>query len=330
MRRTRPSAPAAGSELPTGDPYAQDAKLLLQPDGRIVLVVRTFRERRVKVARLSADGALDPDFGSGGVANARFGDARQARRTFTNNRSDWHPVDAAGRARSASRSGSTCRASALTGSRCSGSRRMVSRTCASDGAGWPWGRAPSCPAASCPGRRSPTGAAGSWCTASLSSGAELTGDEAGLVRRFLRDGKSDRSFGRSGAARGAVPGGGYSVIEQRLAFLDADTLVAAEHNWDGKYGFWGPAALRTLNAGYDLDDPSITLDDARLPLGVGQDHGRLTASAGVLVRANGEVVRRTIRKRFRVRVPDDASRVSVRATDLAGNSSAERTRLPRC
>ncbi len=316
-----------GLELPTGDPYAQDAKLLLQPDGRIVLVVRTFRERRVKVARLSADGALDPDFGSGGVANARFGDARQDRRTFTNNRSDWHPVALPdGRIR------------IPLGLDVPRERpdRVALLGLTPDGQpdlrfgrrGLAVGPRPELPGGELPGTAIADGRGGVLVTASLSSGAELTGDEAGLVRRFRRDGRPDRSFGRGGAARGAVPGGGYSVIEQRLAFLDADTLVAAEHSWDGKYGLWGPAAVRTLNAGYDLARPSISIETACDAITVRiTDVSRM---AGVLVRADGEVVRRTIRKRFRARVPENADRVLVRATDLAGNSSAERARLPRC
>jgi hypothetical protein len=149
-----------------------------------------------------------------------------------------------------------------------------------------------------------------------------------VIRRFRRNGTPDRSFGPLGRARGAVPGGGYSVIEQRLALLDRDTLVAAEHTWDGKYGFWGPAAVRTLNAGYDRARPSISMHAGCRALQV-----TITDVSGldrVVARADGRVIRRTSAKRFRVRLPAGTRRVGVRATDLAGNTSRVRTRLPRC
>jgi hypothetical protein len=163
---------------------------------------------------------------------------------------------------------------------------------------------------------------------SLFSGADFTGDEASVIRRFRRDGTPDRSFGPRGFARGAVPGGGYSTIEQRLAFLDGDTLVAAEHNYDFKYGSWGPAAVRTLNAGYDRDAPSWSIETSCRYLRVS-----ITDVSGlerVVVRADGRVIRRTTRKRFRARVPEGTRRMSLRATDLAGNRSRARTRVPRC
>ena len=315
-------------DLSAGDPYAHDVKLSMQPGGQIVLVVRSYRDRPVRIARLSPEGVLDPSFGGGGISNAEFADARRARRASTGFRSDWRPLTLPdGRIRipvTLDVPRERPHRMALVGLTAAGhpDRGFGRRGLAV------------APRPELPGGESPETViadqrGGILVAGSLWSGADLTGDEAGLVRRFLRDGTPDRSFGRSGAARGAVPGGGFSVIEQRLAFLDGDTLVAAEHNYDGKYGFWGPAALRMLNAGYDLDDPSIALTtpgcrsvSVRI-----DDVSRMDA---VIVRADGQVIRRTNRKRFRVRVPDDARRVSVRATDLAGNSSAERARLPRC
>jgi hypothetical protein len=163
---------------------------------------------------------------------------------------------------------------------------------------------------------------------SLWSGAELTGDDVGLVRRFRRNGTPDRSFGPRGAARGAVPGGGYPTIEQKLAFLDDDTLVVAEHNYDFKYGTWTAAGLRTLHAGYDRDDPLIALVAGCRSLRVRISD--LSALDRVIVRADGRVIRRTSRKRLRVRLPKGTRRLSVRATDLAGNSSIRRLRLRGC
>jgi uncharacterized delta-60 repeat protein len=152
--------------------------------------------------------------------------------------------------------------------------------------------------------------------------------EGALTLRFRADGTFDRSFGRRGVAKGALPPQGYAVFEQRLAFLDADTLVAAEHSFDGKYGFWGPAVLRLLNAGYDRDVPSISLVAACRSLRVRISD--LSALDRVVVRANGRVIRRTSRKRLRTRLPEGTRRFSVRATDLAGNTSIRRIGLPRC
>ena len=118
------------------------------------------------------------------------------------------------------------------------------------------------------------------------------------------------------------------MIEQRLAFLDDDTLVAAEHNYDGKYGFWGPAALRTLNAGYDDAGPQIAI--LRRGCTVLVRITDLSRLERVVVRADDRVVRRTTRKRFLVRLPAGSRRVSVRAIDLAEHLGASSRSLPRC
>lgn len=162
----------------------------------------------------------------------------------------------------------------------------------------------------------------------LSSGDEFTLDHSAMIRRFRRDGSLDRSFGDRGLVPAALPGGGYTVFAQSLALLGPDLLVAAEYTFDGKYQLWGSTALRTLNAGYDRDDPSISIivDSCRAALVEIDDTSRIEAVA----RVNGRAVRRTTRKRFRVRTRRGGRRVSVRATDLAENVSSERIRLPRC
>jgi uncharacterized delta-60 repeat protein len=164
---------------------------------------------------------------------------------------------------------------------------------------------------------------------SVGSSQDFTLDDSGIIRRFRAEGSLDRSFGRRGAVPTQVPAGGYSVITQSLALLDPERVVAAEWVYDGKYGFWGGAAMRTLHAGYDLDDPSISIRvrscrSARVKI---ED---LSALEAVVARTGSWVVRRTTRKRFRVRTRRGGRRVSVRATDLAGNSSRKAVRLPRC
>jgi hypothetical protein len=163
---------------------------------------------------------------------------------------------------------------------------------------------------------------------SLRTSDDFGFDSRGVIRRFARDGTLDRSFGRDGLVRGALEGGGYTVIEQRLAFLDGETLVAAEDSFDGKYGFCCGATLRTLNAGYDTDDPSISLVAGchRMRVSITD----LSGMGKVVVRAGGHVIRRTDRKRFGVRLRPNVRRISVRATDLAGNTSTRKLLRPRC
>ena len=313
-------------ELATANPDAHDAKLTRQPDGRIVLVLRSYRDLPVRIARLSADGQLDGSFGRGGLAAVEFGEPRRAKRARSSVGLDWHPLALPdGRIRipvSFYVPGKPYHM-ALVGLTANGhpDLRFGRR-------GLALGPQPELPGGESPEMVIRDRSGGLVVAGSLWSGAELTGDEVGLVRRFRRNGTPDRSFGPRGAARGAVPGGGYSTIEQKLAFLDDDTLVVAEHSYDFKYGTWTAAALRTLHAGYDRGDPSISLVAGCRAVRVRVTD--LSALDGVVVRADGRVVRRTSRKRFRLRVPHATRRVSVRATDLARNSSTRRLRLPRC
>jgi uncharacterized delta-60 repeat protein len=323
--------PALGTggevDLSTGNPLALDAKLSLQPDGRIVVAVRSYRDLPVKVARLSANGQLDSSFGRGGLAEVEFGEPARAARARTDARSDWHPITLPdGR----------IRIPVMFDVARERPYRMALVGLTRDGHpdlrfGWrglALGPHPELPGGESPGMVVRDRRGGLVVAGSLWSGAEFSGDDAGLVRRFRRDGTPDRSFGPRGFARGAVPGGGYSVIEQRLAFLDGDTLVAAEHDYDGKYGTWGAAAVRTLHAGYDRGAPAISLVAGCRSLRVRISD--LSALDRLVVRANGRVIRRTSRKRFRARLPEGTRRLSVRATDLAGNSSIRSVRLPRC
>jgi uncharacterized delta-60 repeat protein len=313
-------------DLSTGSPYALDAKLSLQPDGRIVLVVRSYRDLPVRVARLSVNGQLDSSFGRGGLGEVEFGEPARAGRARTDTRSDWHPIILPdGRIRIPVRFDVLRERPyrmALVGLTVDGHPDLGFGQ-----RGLALGPRPELPGGESPEMVVRDRRGGLVVGGSLSSGEDFTLDDVGLVRRFLRDGTPDRSFGPRGSARGAV-GGAYAVIEQRLAFLDGDTLVVADHTYDGKYGFWGPAAVRTLHAGYDRDDPSISLVAGCRSLRI-----RISDLSGldrVVVRADGRVIRRTSRKRLRARLPAGTGRVSVRATDLAGNSSIRRVRLPRC
>jgi hypothetical protein len=161
------------------------------------------------------------------------------------------------------------------------------------------------------------------------NGEEFSFDLRTVIRRFRADGTPDRSFGKRGVVRGPEPFYGYPVFDQRLAFLDDDTLVVAEHVFDGKYSFWGPGTLRTFHAGYDDDPPAIAVGVR----GCRSLRVRITDLSGleeVTVRAGRRVLRRTHGRRFRVRLRAGIRRASIRATDLAGNVSTRRVRLPRC
>jgi len=111
--------------------------------------------------------------------------------------------------------------------------------------------------------------------------------------------------------------------------IDGDTFVLAEQETIPKYQSFNTAVVHTFHAGYDDSGPRITL----LRQGCRTVRVRISDLSGmerVVVRADGSVVRRTTRKRFRVRLPAGSRRVSVRAIDLAEHLGARSSRLPRC
>jgi hypothetical protein len=107
-----------------------------------------------------------------------------------------------------------------------------------------------------------------------------------------------------------------------------DHLLVGEHGCNVKYQSDHSTRLRALNAGYDDDRPAISVLAGCRYLRVRVRD--LSALDAVVIRAGGRVVRRTSAKRFRVPLPQAAGRASVRATDLAGNTSRKKTRLPHC
>jgi uncharacterized delta-60 repeat protein len=161
---------------------------------------------------------------------------------------------------------------------------------------------------------------------SISRGDELGGDEASVVRRFRANGTLDHSFGRRGLLRVTLPGGG-APLEQLLAMLDSDTAVLVDEQTVARYSQWNGGRIRALGAGHDRERPSIGLVTRCGSLRVRIRD--LSPLEKVVVRADGAVVRRTTRKRFRVRLPGARS-VFVRATDVAGNTWGRFARLPRC
>jgi uncharacterized delta-60 repeat protein len=313
-------------ELPTGDPYLVDATMLFQPGGRIVLLLRGYSPRPVRIARLSTAGVVDPTFGQGGLANVEFAEARQAARALADSRSGWRPL--------ALPDGRIRIPYTLDVPR-KRPHHMAVVGLTADGhpdhgfgrRGLAVARQPELPGGESAEVLLRDGRGWLLEAGSLFSGAEFTGDEASVIRRFRPDGTPDRSFGPRGFARGAVPGGGYSTIEQRLALLDGDTLVAAEHTYDFKYGTWTAAAVRTLNAGYDRVEPAISLRAgchwARVRI---RDSSPLDR---VVVRVNRRVFIRTTRRNLRFRVRPGL-RVSVTAVDVAGNPARVRTTVQPC
>lgn len=313
------------TELAAG-PIHSLAEVAVQPGSGVVLTLQN--ADGLAIARLSPDGRLDDSFGGGGLAPVELG--RPGWRRFVR-RSGWPGpravVLADGRIRlpvsfdpprqkeyrmavvGLTKNGHPDRGFGLRGL-ARGPRSELpggdsAETAIADQSG------------------------GIIVAGSLWDGGEFAFDTSALMRRFRADGSVDRSFGDGGMVRGRLPPSGYPVFQQELAFLDDDTLVAAEHTFDGKYGFWGPALLRTLHAGYDVDPPSISIG-VRSCRSVGVHITDLSRMHRVLVRADHRVVRRTRRTRFRVQLRRGARRVSVVATDLAENVSRERVRLPRC
>jgi hypothetical protein len=85
--------------------------------------------------------------------------------------------------------------------------------------------------------------------------------------------------------------------------------------------------IRTFSAGYDREEPSVSARS-------GCRWMRITISDAsplhrLVVRIDRRVVRRTTRKRLRLRV-HPGQRVSVTAVDAAGNPARVRTTVPPC
>jgi uncharacterized delta-60 repeat protein len=320
--------PSFGSKgqvlIPMGAP-PWDASLALQPGGQIVLVV-VAGDPALRIARLSADGSLDSSFGRGGVAPIELGRRRWRPDVYPANGDAWRPLILPdGR----------IRIPVTFGLRAGVSRVGLVGLKATGHADLSFGRQ-----GLALGPRPPLPDVSEWVQAAvrdthggiLVAGGtgntdDLAGDDATIVRRFRRDGSLDLSFGRRGLVRDTLLGGGAS-LQQLMAMLDADTVVLAEQKVTYKYSTWHGGAVSTLHAGYDRGDPKISLTAGCRSLAVSISD--LSGMSEVLVRAGRRVIRRTTRKHFRVRLPRDARRVSVRATDLAENSSTRRVRLRRC
>jgi hypothetical protein len=296
------------------------SNVALQPDGQIVLVAVPLR-----IARLTADGSLDASFGRGGVAPFELGRRRWRPDVYPANGA-WRPLILPdGR----------IRIPITFGLRAGVSRVGLVGLKATGHADLSFGRR-----GLALGPRPPLAHVSEWVQAAVrdphggilvaggtGSTDDLAGDDATIVRRFRRDGSLDLSFGRRGLVRDTLLGSG-AFLEQQLAMPDADTVVLAEQSITYKYSTWNGGAVSTLHAGYDRGDPKISLTASCRSLAVSISD--LSGMDEVLVRSGRRVIRRTSRKQFRVRLPRDARRISVRATDLAENSSTRRARLPRC
>jgi uncharacterized delta-60 repeat protein len=298
------------------------AAVAVQPDERLVLLLGS-GSGAPRIARLLADGRLDPGFGRGGLAPIELGRRRWA--------DDVHvasdplvlpdgririPVSFGGRRRIA-RVG-------IVGLTSDG---RVDRRFGREGLAL--------------GPRQPFAEGGEFAqeavldssgsilvAGTIAHGDDLSGDDSAIVRRFLRNGALDRSFGRRGLVRGTRDAGGQT-IQLELAMLDGDTFVLAEQETIPKYQSFNFAVLHSFHAGYDRDDPQIAILQRRcrsLRVSITD----LSGMERVVVRAAGRVIRRTSRKQFRARFPEGARWAFVRAIDLAGNSSGKFARLPRC
>ena len=314
------------SELPVGGTYGLGA---VTPQAGGALILTLVRAGIPLIARLSPAGAVDPSFGGGGLAPVEYGRAGWADDVRISAGRVPALVDSKGRIRLAmefARPRDRGYRMGLVGLTANGhpdarfglDGRALGPTPGLRVAG------ESAHTAVLDSRGGILVGGGLW------EGGELAFDSHTVIRRFRADGSPDRSFGVRGAVRGPPPNTGYPVFLQELAFLDKDTLVVAETEYDGKYGApaSGSSTLRTFHAGYDERAPRISIGAHGCQVRV-----RVTDLSGLLravVRARGRVLRRTTHKRFRFRIPSDTKRISVRATDLAENVSTRRVRLPRC
>ena len=305
---------------PSNPPFY--ASVALQPDGGVVVAIDG-----ISIARLSPDGSLDEEFGRGGVAPLELGRSSWREDVRPPASLEWRPL---------ALPDGRIRIRVTFGPREHVSRVGVVGLTATGHVDRRFGRRG---LALGPRRKVPQG--GEWprvavldsrgsvlLAGSSASADDLSGENSTIVRRFRRDGTLDRSFGRRGLVRGTLgsTGGGF---QQQLAMLDGDTFLLAEEDTIPKYQSWNGGALSAFNAGYDGSGPIISVRRR----GCRAIHVRITDASAldrVVVRADGHVIRRTTRKRFRARLPRGTRRVSVRATDLAGNLGGSGARLPRC
>jgi uncharacterized delta-60 repeat protein len=306
-------------DAPDADSYASGA---VQPDGRIVLLVRS-GSGAPGIARLLADGRLDPGFGRGGLAPIELGRRRWAGEVHV---ASDPLVLSDGRIRIPVSFGQRPRIArmGLVGLSANG---HVDRRFGRDGLAL-GPRQPFVEGGEF-ARKAVLDARGSILVAgTIAHGDDLSGDDAAIVRRFRPNGALDRSFGRRGLVRGTLDSGGQ-WIDVELAMLDGDTFVLAEQETIPKYQSFGTGVAHSFHAGYDDSGPQIAI----LRRGCRTVRVRITDLSGmerVVVRADGRVVRRTTRKQFRVRLPAGSRRVSVRAVDLAGHLGGRSRGLPRC
>ena len=309
---------------PRDPPFS--SSVALQPDGRIVLGIAG-GSSGLRIARLSVDGSLDSTFGNGGVAPLELGRRRWLSQVQPPLGYALGPLIVSGdRIRIPVSFGPRERVSriGLVGLTANGhvDRRfgqlglaLAPRQRFDQGGEWPR-------------RAIRDGHGGILVAGSIAHGDDLSGDDSSIVRRFRADGTVDRSFGRRGLVRDTFGTGGQN-FEQELAMLDGDTAVLAEEMVTYKYQSWQGGVVHTIAAGYDGSGPIISVRRR----GCRAIHVRITDTSAldrVVVRADGHVVRRTTRKRFRARLPRGTRRVSVRAWDLAGNLGARGLSLPRC
>jgi uncharacterized delta-60 repeat protein len=315
------------SELPVGGTYGFGA---VAHQARGTLVLTAVRDGVPLITRLSPGGVVDASFGSGGLAPVEYGRARWADDVRVAAGRVPVLVGAKGQIRIAVE---------FTRPRHRGYRMGLVGLTANGhpsarfgGDGRALGPIPGLPVA---GESAQTAVfdrrGGILLAGGLWEGAEFAFDSHTVIRRFRADGSPDRSFGVRGAVRGPPPKTGYPVFLQQLAFLDEDTLVVAETEFDGKYAApaSGSSTLRTFHAGYDDRAPRISI----VVQGCRSLRVRVTDLSGLLrtvVRAPRRVLHRTTRKRFSLRLPRRTRVVSVGAIDLAENVSTRRVRLPGC
>jgi len=296
--------PGFGQSLSPVPEYAAARVAIQQPGGGVVVTATGSGPGQALIARLFNDGRLDDSFGAGGFAPVQLVRGDWADNTqFSFAPTPVLTPDGRIRVPAASReSAEDPFRMALVGLTASGHPDLGFGTRG---------------LAVAP-RRATRGGRSAGAAISDSSGAIVVAGTR--IRRFHADGAYDRSF-----AGPEIPGGQIGG----LAFLDADTLVVSSSVFGGKYQVRGPTDLWTLEAGHDLEAPSLAVTArgcrsirvrARDPMGLER----------LIVRAEGRVVHRTRRARFTLRLRRGVRRASVVAVDFAGNRATRRIRLPRC
>jgi uncharacterized delta-60 repeat protein len=192
------------THLSTDDPNSRGATMAIQPSGSIVLAARNYNVRPPTIARLSADGHLDDAFGQGGLSPIELSNPRWGDVAWASVRGGWRPLILPNR---------RIRVPIQFYARGRPGYRMALVGLTADGhpdrgfglRGLALAPRPRPPAGESPVSAISDESGGILVAGDLQSGEDFTGDDAGVIRRFRRDGSLDLPSASADSCAGPRP-----------------------------------------------------------------------------------------------------------------------------